>query len=147
VSKSQFQTQIELLLNGLGTRTGTSNLALNEEGRCVIGESGDHVIDLFFDGGEDEAFITIATIINELEHADPTSFLTEALRANFYWRGTQGATLSLGPEDHVLLHRQIPLEENFELQDLIQAIDSFIDVTKAWAVFLERQQPVMPDMA
>ncbi len=146
MSKSQFRTQIELLLDGLGIRTGISNLALNEEGRCFIGEGGDHVIDLFFDEGEDEAFITIASVINALEHADPTSFLTEALRANFHWRGTQGATLSLGPEDHVLLHRHIPLEEDFELQDFIQAIDSFIDVTKAWAIFLERQQPVMPDM-
>ena len=137
---------VNALLAGLGRTVGLEDLQLDEDDTCVIGVAGDSPIDLFYSEGEDAASITLATVIGEVAEGDRTALLTESLRANLYWRGTEGATLSLGPEDHLLLHRELPVEAGLDLVKLRSVLDSMIEVARAWQIYLDAHQPVLEDM-
>jgi hypothetical protein len=67
--------------------------------------------------------------------------LTDMLQANFGWRGTEGATLAVGPEDDVLLHRELPLDERLDLSLLYDRLQSFVGVADAWRSYLDRRMP------
>jgi hypothetical protein len=141
------RTHVAALLSGLGRVLGQPDIALNEEDRCTVRDGGAVAIEVFFAEGQGLANLTLASIVGELDQGDRVPFLTELLRANLFWRGTEGATLSLGPDDDVLLHREIPVEESLTMPELRQAMDSLIEVTRAWRIYLEDHQPPLPDMA
>jgi hypothetical protein len=136
------RAHVNRLLAELGYVLGDpQGLELDDEDRCVLGAGDAFAIDLFFNRGR--GTLLAVTIVGELNLGDRVPFLTELLRANLYWRGTEGATLSLGPEDHVLLHRELPVEASLDLPQLRQALDSLIEVTLAWNRYLQDHQPVL----
>ena len=98
------------LITYLGMETGQIDLAFDEQGHCQLGGSEEQSIELWFAEGEDAASIYISTVVGGLNDGDRTFILAEAMRANLYWRGTNGATISLGPEDEIFMHTEIPVE-------------------------------------
>ncbi len=146
MSNFDHRAHADTLIQSLGWILGVSDLALDPEGRCAVGSDEDTTIDVFYSAANELGTLTLASIVGLLPEQGREAFLAEALRANLYWQGTEGATLSLGPTDQVLLHRDLPIEPGLHLATLRQAIDSLIEVRRAWRMFLEKDQPPLPDM-
>lgn len=117
----------EQLLNDLGSRLGIDNLKFSAEGLC----------ELVFDGGLRTITLHggghwISAV--QLEHhplpaGDTTAEL--ALRANFLWRATHGATLALDGERR--LWAQVVVEEgNANAARLLANLETLLDLADAW---------------
>lgn len=134
---------LNALLDSLGMMIGLSGLALDEDGRCSFGVDVSQALDLFLD--EERASVLVATVVAPLPEAGREAILTEMLQANHAWRGTEGATLALGPEDDVLLHRELPLDAALDLAAFHEALRSFLTVNAAWQEYILRRTPTADD--
>lgn len=130
---------LNALLNDLGLMFGLAGLGLDEDDRCSFAVSPTQAIDLFLD--EERGSVLLATIAGPLPPTGRGQILTDMMQANFGWRGTEGATLALGPEDDVLLHRELPLEDGLDLTTFYERLQSFVGVADAWRDYLERREP------
>jgi hypothetical protein len=136
---------LNALLDDLGMMLGIGSLSLDEDDRCAFGLDALQAVDLFLD--EERGTVLLATPVERLPPTGRRKVLTDMLQANFLWRGTEGATLALGPEDDVLLHRELPLDEGLDLETLHAALQSFVTVAAAWREYLRRRMPEDADAA
>jgi hypothetical protein len=130
---------LNALLNDLGLMLGLAGMGLDEDDRCSFGIDAVQAVDLFLD--EERAAVLLATVVGPLPTIGRGQILTDMLQANFGWRGTEGATLAVGPEDDVLLHRELPLDERLDLSLLYDRLQSFVGVADAWRSYLDRRMP------
>jgi hypothetical protein len=147
MTASAFRSQVEKLIDALALRMGESGLTLDGTDTCHLGRPDDGGATLIFMEGDGAALLMLATVVGRLDFADREPFLRQALRANFYGRGTNGATLSLGPQDDVLLHRALTVDDALTLMALEQALDLLFDTTSAWTQALQSLQPELPDLS
>ncbi len=134
---------LNALLNDLGLQLGLAGLGLDEDDRCSFAVSPVQAVDLFLD--EERKSVLLATIAGPLPEAGRGQILTDIMQANHAWRGTEGATLAVGPEDDVLLHRELPLEEALGLERFYEHLQSFVGVADAWHDYLERRRQADAD--
>jgi hypothetical protein len=136
---------LNALLNDLGMMLGLAGMGLDEDDRCSFGIDAVQAVDLFLD--EERAAVLLATVVSPLPASGRGQILTDMLQANFAWRGTEGATLAVGPEDDVLLHREVPLDDGLDLSLLYDRLQSFVGVADAWRSYLQRRMPVEDEAA
>lgn len=135
-----------LLLDELGAMIGDVGLELNNDGQCQLGTGDETEINLLFAEADGIANLTLVSTVGELLEGDRSAFLAETLRANLYWRGAQGATVSLSPADEIVLHREVPVEAGLEPSALGGAIDELVQMTRAWRLYLDANQPKIDDI-
>ena len=65
--------------------------------------------------------------------ADPARFFEDALEADFFCRGTEGATLCLAEDlDAVLLRRRVDLQYDADLDEIEDLIRAMAETTRTW---------------
>lgn len=115
------------LLSSLGQRLGIDGLRFSEEGLC----------ELIFDGGL--RTITMhqrgnwLSAIQLQSHPLPAgdTLASQALAANFLWRGTNGATLALDSEQRLWAQRS-PATAQPDTNDLLANLETLLDLAEAW---------------
>lgn len=85
--------QVGLLLRELGQRLGLADLDLDEDGHAALAFD-DVLVDFEFDAAQ-EGRLLLYAYLGEPQGGEPAALLRAMLEANFFWRGTGGATLSL----------------------------------------------------
>jgi hypothetical protein len=146
MTSTPLRAQVEQIINALALGAGDLDLFLDEADSCFVGGPDGRGATLVFIENDGVALLTLATVVGHLDLAGREPFMQEALRANLYWRGTNGATLSLGPQDDVLLHRTLDVNELLDLLHLQQALGTLFDTAAAWSRYLDSQQPELPDL-
>ena len=134
------RTRLNGLLDELALLIGTPGLTLNEDGRCVLQFEGYITLDLFLD--EPAGLLWVATLLGELPDGEDEDLLRRMLIANLLGLGTGGATLGLGPDGDVMLHRALPLDEGLDLSALQARLVGFVDAADRWRD--ELGQPAAP---
>ena len=117
------------LIGEFGRTIGIENLALDEKGCCCL-MFDDVMLNLELTP-EPEQFFIYAELGDIPEHGRD-EFYAQLLEANFFFRGTGGATLSLDRGANcVLLAYQMASHDLF-LQRFSQILENFVNVAATW---------------
>lgn len=130
-------------LSALARSLGLSTLALDGDGLCSLAIDGEHSVHLQADPA-DGALVLFAEVAT-LPSAGDAQLLTLLLRANRFWRGTGGATLSLDEQSPpgLVLARRIDCAATTPAQ-FVQHFESFADHLVDWHARLTAS-PLQPD--
>ena len=87
-----------------------------------------------FAQGDTENVIFRAKVVELCALERPKEFAKDALKGNFFWSGTNGATLSIGADDAVYIteRRLITAFPNSEV--LKQAVEEFVETVSDWMI-------------
>ena len=112
------------VLAGL-SQTNSEGLRLDEDGVCrLVFESGGNVY-VVLDAASDD--LVVWTPAGVLPPEGQAEILRGLMRANLFWAGTNGATLSLAPDDEtVVLARRVPLP-GLDSEHLSGVIEQTVD--------------------
>ena len=136
--------EIHQLLERFGNDTGLGRLDLDDADTCTflvddmkisimsITEGG-HLL-LFADAGE-------------IPTDGRAALLLAALRANYLFRGTAGATLAVRPDSPTLLLNQSLSLDTLSYEQFVQALDDFTSTLEEWKRTLADYRPAPPDAA
>lgn len=127
------------LLAALGARLGLPGLRADAAGTCVLTIDGalDLRLVLAPGGATLVLFAVLGTLTGTMSGTmtgtvDTPRLAADMLRANYLWRGTDGATLSLDPEDDaVLLARRLPLAA-LDAPGLEDHLERFVRIATTW---------------
>jgi hypothetical protein len=130
--------ELKVLLKQLGDDTGLGELTLDEAETCTIlvdemKVSMIHII-------EGNRLLLFAEVGELAEEMCPALALA-ALKANYLFRGTGGATLSVNPETSMLCLNQSFLLEPIEYEVFIEIINGFVDTLAQWKSLLADYRP------
>ena len=131
----------DTLIADIAAVIGDAGLAFDDEDQCQIGFGEESPVDVMYAAADDVANLVLMTTIGDLADGDRKPMFREALKANLYWRGTEGATIGLGPEGHLTLHVEVPVEPDLEPTILREAIESLVITAEAWRRYLDDHQP------
>ena len=132
---SAHETCAELLA-ALGRRLGIAELGFDEKaGTCALAFDGRVTVHLAVD--ERAVGLVMFAVLGEFSPAQRPDLGAALLRGNYMWRVTEGATLSLDPEqDAALLALALPAAQlTGEL--LETRLSGFVNVAFAWAARLQ----------
>ena len=117
------------LIHELGSQIGLPDLELDEDGACYL--TFDDVL-LCLQADEDFSHLTVYAPIVDLPAEGRETVLLELLGANFFWKGSAGATFaySTGAEK-VILQIRLALP-SLTLPDLASALESFVNQCEHW---------------
>ena len=133
--------EFDVLLERFGKDTGLGKLALDEADTCsfLVDEmkvSLTHIAE----GGHLLCFADVGALSAEVDPA----FLLAALKANYLFRGTGGATLAVSPDASTLFLNQSLLLESLSYDDFLQALSDFVDTLAEWKKLLADYGPATP---
>jgi len=123
----------EQLLLEMGKQLGIEGLSFSGEGLC----------ELVFDGGLRTITLHrggqwISAVLLQVEPLQGGEAIAElALQANFLWRATNGATLSLDGERQLWAQRAMDAHHVTRPEALLNNLEMLLDLADAW-----RQRPV-----
>ena len=122
--------QVELLLRDLGKLVGIDALGLDENGRCALVVDGDLEIEISIaDGGSG---LVLAGFIGKLPADAPRELYADLLEANFFWRGTAGATLGIERDSaSVVMVECLPVQ-GLHVSQLEQRLAAFVESARSW---------------
>jgi len=91
---------------------------------------------------EDDVGVLCRAFVSALTRVDdPAALCREALEANFFWRGTDGATLSVNPSATALyLTERLPPGEVDGPEALYASVDRFVEQIVAWRLRVRAHQ-------
>jgi hypothetical protein len=121
--------QVQLLLHDLGKRIGISDLTLNESGRCELTINDSLPIEI--SAGDDDR-IVIAALIGEMAADAPPAQYAMLLDANFFWRGTNGATLAVDRDSRAVVLIEGVSLAGLDAPGLEMRLGSFVNSAQAW---------------
>ncbi|MEM9099535.1 MAG: type III secretion system chaperone [Pseudomonadota bacterium] len=126
-----MQAEIDELMAKLGAEIGFPDLAFDETGYvAIINEDGTV---LNFDHYPDQTAIVVYSTVAELKDETRFDIYEEMLMANFMWKETCGATLSVSPTtEHALLMASLPTE-GLDLPTLIRFYENVHRLTWAFS--------------
>ena len=114
--------QVQVLLRDLGGLVGLPELGLDADGHCSLVFDGRVEVDLAYAEGDDR--LTVAALLGRLPADAPAERYLELLDANFFWRGTEGATLGVERDSGtVVLLEALPLA-GLDIGGLDRAMES-----------------------
>ncbi|HEX7750554.1 MAG TPA: type III secretion system chaperone [Bordetella sp.] len=119
MSKQNLQT----LLQRLGQTVGIADLALDDDGYCLLRLDG--TLDIAVEFIEDAELVVLTARCGALGEQNREAVLQQIADANFYWAGTGGGTLSTNSrEGMVYLHfRESTAHlDQARLENLLQAL-------------------------
>ncbi|MBQ9368257.1 MAG: type III secretion system chaperone [Victivallales bacterium] len=128
----------DVLLERFGNDTGLGKLALDEAGTCsfLVDEMKVSLMHIP-EGGHLLCFAEVGAISAEVGSA----FLLAALKANYLFRGTGGATLSVSPDASMLFLNQSLLLESLSYNDFVQVLSDFVATLAEWKKLLADYSP------
>ena len=108
-------------------------------------DTGDTMLTFFWAGGDTGACYCRAEVGELGDKSCPTDFAEAALRGNFFWRATDGATLSLNTSDNAIYLTDRFDENAFEDETpFADYINGFLRTLSDWqkrlAIALEGQE-------
>ena len=136
--------EFDLLLERFGKDTGLGKLALDEAGTCsfLVDEMKVSLMHIA-EGGHLLCFAEVGALSAEVGPA----FLLAALKANYLFRGTGGATLAVSPDASTLFLNQSLLLESLAYNDFVQALSDFVATLAEWKKLLADYYPATSDAA
>ena len=136
--------EFDLLLERFGKDTGLGKLALDEAGTCsfLVDEMKVSLMHIA-EGGHLLCFAEVGALSAEVDPA----FLMAALKANFLFRGTAGATLAVSPDASTLFLNQSLLLASLSYEDFVQVLSDFTDTLAEWKKLLADYYPATSDTA
>jgi hypothetical protein len=124
------EAQVQLLLRDLGKLVGLGELGLDADGRCRLLIDGRLEIEISTGEGDDR--LILAALVGELKADAPPELYATLLDANFFWRGTNGATLGVERESRtVVLLETLPLA-GLDIGRLEGRLQAFVNSAEAW---------------
>lgn len=124
------------LVKQLAVELGLAELPIDEEYGTQLVIDGTHVINIrlnTFSGA-----IVLFANIGSLDENRKTELFRRALEANYFWRGTLGATIGFsGEENQFLLARELPLDR-LDVAALLPVLEAFVNATESLADALQR---------
>ena len=133
------------LLLHLAEHTGIAPLTLDDSDCCAL-RFGEELTVTFRWLPEDERLVMF-TLLDALPLEGRAARLTELLRANFFWKGTGDATLSIDNSEppRVLLAQRIEARHTTAVE-FVQAVEWFVDSAGTWRQQLRgrRPEPTVP---
>ena len=122
--------QVQVLLRDLGGLVGLPELGLDADGHCSLVFDGRVEVDLAYAEGDDR--LTVAALLGRLPVDAPAERYLELLDANFFWRGTEGATLGVERDSGtVVLLEALPLA-GLDIGGLERHLDVFVATAETW---------------
>lgn len=129
---------IDTLLERFGKDTGLGRLTLDDSGSYTF--LVDEAKVSFMHIAEGGTLLLFADV-GELPGAGLAGMLLAALRANFLFRGTAGATLAVRPGSPVLfLNRSLKLD-GLSYEEFVQALGDFTNTLSEWRRLLADYRP------
>ena len=127
------QTEAETLIADFGESIGIEGLVFDAFGCCMLAFDDDIIVNIAHEKANQR--ILLFAYIGSVDAA-VTPYKT-LLKANFYWRGTGGATLSLDQDDGAICltkpfspQELSPTQLTTELEKFISNIEKWRDWTK-----------------
>ena len=130
--------EIDALLERFGNDTGLGRLALDGAGACTF--LVDEMKVSFMHVAEGSRLLLFAEV-GELPAAGDSGMLLAALRANYLFRGTSGATLAVRPDSPVLFLNQSLGLDGLSYEDFVQALGDFTTTLAEWRQLLADYRP------
>lgn len=121
-----------------GALLGMPGLRLDEQRHCSLLFDRRHRLAIACDSASGRLVLHCA--VGPLPPGAGADTLSTLLRANYLWRGTQGATLSLDPDGRqITLMSALPLQ-GLDVPQLNGAVERLLDGVDAWQRFLADPQ-------
>ena len=129
---------IDLLLERFGNDTGLGRLTLDGANSCTF--LADEMKISFLHVPEGGRLLLFAEA-GELPDAGRLELTLAALRANYLFRGTSGATLAVRPDSPILfLNRSLRLDD-LSYEEFVQILSDFTDTLAEWRCMLADYRP------
>ena len=136
--------EIDLLLERFAKDTGLGKLALDEADTCsFLVDEMKVSLTYIAEGGHLLCLAEVGALPAEVDSA----FLLAALKANFLFRGTAGATLAVSPDASTLFLNQSLLLASLSYEDFVQVLSDFTDTLAEWKKLLADYSPATPGAA
>ena len=130
--------EIDELLERFGNDTGLGRLALDGAGACTF--LVDEMKVSFMHVAEGGRLLLFAEA-GELPEVGRSGMLLAALKANYLFRGTSGATLAVRPDSPVLFVNQSLGLAELSYEDFVQALGDFTATLAEWRRILADYRP------
>ena len=115
----------EDLVEALGKRL---EIEIEDSGGAVAMEiDGTNVV--LQDAGE---LLLIRAEVGEIPEGGKAEILASAMKANFLYQGTGGATLAVNPADGMLHVHKYNWMERLDAETVLEALDKLADTANAW---------------
>ncbi len=130
--------EIDVLLERFGNDTGLGRLSLDGADACTFLVDGMKVS--FMHVAEGDRLLLFAEV-GELPESGRPGMLLAALRANYLFRGTSGATLAVRPDSPALFLNQSLGLDGLSYEDFVQALGDFTATLAEWKRLLADYRP------
>lgn len=122
--------QVQLLLADLGGLVGISSLALNEKGQCTLVVDERIEIGLSFNDGDDS--MIVASVVGRMPAEAASDVYAMLLDANFFWRGTGGATLGVERDSGAIVLVEPVALPGLQIGRLEARLGGFVKAAREW---------------
>lgn len=129
--------QVEAAIAAFATAARINGLALDAQDSCSVMIQERVQVDLIFD--EAAGRLVLESTLGVLPRSGRTAMLLELARGNRLGAATRGGTLAIGPDDEIVLMRELPHAEldypllEQALVEQIETADRFKEVVDAGA--------------
>ncbi len=125
----------DALVGHLARAAGLGNLALAADGSLALGIDGRFVLHL--QANDDEGTLTLFAPIGTVPVDGAEATCKEMLRANRFWRGTGGATLSLDAQEppRAILSEKVHCD-GVTQATFVEVVERFIHNAQQWSEVL-----------
>lgn len=117
------------LISQFGRQLGIEELALDDNGFCAL--EFDRAIPLQLQIHPDQERLIVFAEVGFLPEEPAIETTLNLLRANYFWQGTGGGTLSIGEEGAVVLLREVRVE-GITYAAFEKLLGTFLDVAEFW---------------
>jgi hypothetical protein len=125
-----IEPALDSLLQSIGRLLGLPDLAWDEQHSCTLSFGDDVHLTLYPD--EEQADLTMYTLVGELPAQAPLAVWSELMAANLFGKGTGGATLGYEPDSQwVYLSRRLPAE-GLTAQRWLGEMKAFVGACRQW---------------
>jgi hypothetical protein len=121
--------QVQLLLHDLGKVIGITDLTLGENGRCELTVNDRLEVEISF---SDDDRLVLAASVGEMPADAPAERYATLLDANFFWRGTSGATLAVERDSRTVVLVEGVALAGLDARKLETRLGSFVNSAQAW---------------
>jgi hypothetical protein len=123
-------------LHDFGEKFGLPDIVADANGLCTLRFDEKFTVQMQYDANHDR--LTFFTRVGQIPAHAKLAAYEKLLQGNLFWIGTDGATLSVEPQDGtVFLARQLPLD-GFSCEVLEQQLKTLVDTAELWAEDLAR---------
>ena len=122
------QTEAETLISDFGRSIGIEGLVFDQFGCCMLAFDDDIIVNIAHEKAN-QRILLFAYVGSVDASADPYKTL---LKANFYWRGTGGATLSLDQDDGAICLTKPFRAQELNPTKLTTELENFVSNIEKW---------------